>query len=46
MSGIDGAIRAFDYRPHEVLVGYSSISGVGVEYKSGGAAAAVSPLPH
>lgn len=34
MSGIDGAIHAFDYRPHEVLVGYSSISGVGVEYKS------------
>eukprot|EP00667_Euglena_gracilis_P000447 EG_transcript_447 len=34
LGGGDGALRGFDYRPKEVLVGYSSIDGMGVEYKA------------
>eukprot|EP00668_Euglena_longa_P026580 GGOE01033271.1.p1 GENE.GGOE01033271.1~~GGOE01033271.1.p1 ORF type:complete len:1238 (-),score=338.86 GGOE01033271.1:1562-4912(-) len=34
LGGVDGALRGFDYRPKEVLVGYTSIIGMGVEYKA------------
>lgn len=40
LGGGDGALRGFDYRPKEVLVGYSSIDGMGV----GGALASPRPL--
>jgi class 3 adenylate cyclase len=34
LMGMTGAMQTVDYRPEPVLVGYTSIDGVGVEYKS------------
>jgi class 3 adenylate cyclase len=34
LQGQEGAIEILDYRPHMTFVGYTSIDGIGVEYKT------------